>query len=61
MSWAKPTYPGDVLAGVATVVRIEERNPYNGILELSLTAHNQDGEPVVSGGAEIVMMRRPSE
>ncbi|MDR3037423.1 MAG: MaoC family dehydratase N-terminal domain-containing protein [Coriobacteriales bacterium] len=61
MSWAKPTYPGDVLTGVATVVRIEPRNPYNGILELSLTAHNQDGESVVAGGAEIVMERKSSE
>ncbi|MDR2106265.1 MAG: MaoC family dehydratase N-terminal domain-containing protein [Coriobacteriales bacterium] len=58
MSWPAPTYPGDTLSGTVTVVRVERRNPYNGLVELSLTAYNQNGEQVVGGGAECVVLTR---
>jgi acyl dehydratase len=55
MSWAKPTYPGDTLRGVAHVIDVRRRNSYNGFVEMSLTIYNQKGESVAEGGAEVVV------
>jgi acyl dehydratase len=58
MSWAGPTYPGDVLNGTIRVVSVKQRNSHNGLVELSLTACNQKGESVIDGGAEVVVQRK---
>ncbi|MDR1014396.1 MAG: MaoC family dehydratase N-terminal domain-containing protein [Coriobacteriales bacterium] len=58
MSWPRPTYPGDVLYGKVTVDRTERRNPYNGLVDISLSACNQDGHEVVRGGAQVVVKAR---
>jgi acyl dehydratase len=58
MSWPVPTFPGDTLSGTVTVAGVRRRNPYNGIVELSLEVFNQDGEQAVGGGAEVVVAAR---
>jgi acyl dehydratase len=58
MSWPVPTYAGDVLSGAVTVLRVERRNSYNGLVELSLAAYNQKGEQAVGGGAEVIVLAR---
>ncbi len=58
IEWSKPVFADDVLTGKGRVTRIERRNPYNGIMELTLDVYNQDGELVLVGVIESVIKYR---
>ncbi len=58
IEWSAPVFAGDVLTGKGRVTRIERRNPYNGIMELTLDVTNQKGEPVLVGVIESVIRYR---
>ena len=47
IEWFKPTFADDNLTGVVTITRMVERNPYNGLVELTFDITNQDGELVI--------------
>ncbi len=55
IEWLKPVFAEDVLAGKATVTRLTRRNCKNGIVEVSIEAHNQNGELVLTSVTEAVV------
>ena len=55
VQWSKPVYPEDLLTGTFTVTKLTRRNPKNGLVELTLTACNQKGEPVLSDVTELII------
>ena len=60
IEWLKPVYAGDVLTGKAVVTRLVKRNPYNGLVELTIEATNQHGVVVLTDVTEaIVKCRNP--
>lgn len=59
IEWFKPTFAEDVLTGVATITNKKERNPYNGIVELTIDITNQDGDLVMRDITEAVIKRKP--
>ena len=58
ITWTKPVFADDVLTWRGTVTAVTRRNPYNGIMELTLEAYNQNGEHVLTGVIESVMKYR---
>ncbi|MDL2236918.1 MaoC family dehydratase N-terminal domain-containing protein [Christensenellaceae bacterium OttesenSCG-928-K19] len=59
MEWFLPVYEGDALKGTATITRKEERNPYNGLVEVTVDIYNQKGELALRDWTETVVMRKP--
>ncbi len=47
IEWIKPVFAEDVLTGRATVTDCVERNPRNGLVEITIEAYNQHGELVL--------------
>lgn len=58
IEWFKPTFAGDTLTGVVTVTKMVERNPYNGLVELTIDICNQDNELVMRDLTEAVIKRK---
>jgi len=58
IEWFKPTFADDELTGVATITNMVERNPYNGIVELTFDITNQDGVLVMRDVTEAVIKRK---
>ena len=58
IEWFHPVFAGDVLTGKGRVTRIERRNQYNGIAELSLEVFNQNGELVLTDVTEFIVKCR---
>ena len=58
IEWFKPVFAGDVLTGHATVTAITPRNPYNGIVEITIKVHNQHGEVVLTNITEAIVKYR---
>ena len=61
IEWLKPVFADDVLTGVATVTRLTARNERNGIVEINLSAYNQNGELVLTNVTEAIVKRKPKE
>lgn len=59
IEWFKPTFAGDELTGVATITKLTERNPYNGMAEVTIDITNQNGEMVMRDVTEAVIKRKP--
>ena len=55
IEWLKPVYADDVLTGKATVTNLIERNPRNGLVEISIDAYNQKGELVLKDVTEAIV------
>ena len=55
IEWLKPVYPEDVLTGKAIVTRLEQRNAKNGLVEISIEAHNQKGDLVLTNVTEAIV------
>ena len=58
IEWFKPTFAEDVLTGVATITDIVLRNPYNGMVTVTIDITNQDGVLVMRDATEAVVKRR---
>ena len=58
IEWFKPVFAGDVLTGKVKITRIEHRNAYNGIAELTTDVYNQDGQLVLRDVTESVLQCR---
>lgn len=58
IEWFKPTFAEDELTGVVTVVRMVERNSYNGLVELNFDITNQSGDLVIKTSVEAIVKRR---
>ena len=55
IEWLKPVFAGDALTGRATVTNLVRRNPKNGLVEISIDVHNQNGELVLKNVTEAVV------
>ena len=58
IEWFRPVFAEDVLTGKAKITRIQRRNPYNGIAELTTEVYNQNGELVLTNVTESVVRYR---
>lgn len=59
IEWFKPVFADDVLTAKARVTRLVERNPKNGLVEITIEAYNQDGVLVLTDVTEAIVKRRP--
>ena len=59
IEWLKPVFPDDVLTGTAEITNLVERNPKNGLAELTIKVYNQNGELVLTDVTESVIKRKP--
>ena len=55
IEWHKPVYAEDILTGKATVTNLVQRNPRNGLVEITIEAYNQNGVHVLSDVTEAVV------
>lgn len=55
IEWFHPVHAEDMLHGVARISRIERRNAYNGVAEVTVDVFNQRGEKVLSDVTESVL------
>ena len=58
MEWFKPVYAGDVLTGKAEITNLIRRNARNGLVELTINIHNQNGDLVITDVTESVVKCR---
>lgn len=59
IEWLKPVFAGDVLTAKAAVTKAVKRSAKNGLVELTIEAHNQNGELVLTNITEAVVKCRP--
>ena len=58
MEWFKPVYAGDVLTGKAEITNLTRRSARNGLVELTINIHNQNGDLVIKDVTESVVKCR---
>lgn len=58
IEWHKPVYAEDVLTGTATITNLVQRNPRNGLVEITIEAYNQNGVHVLSDVTEAIVKCR---
>lgn len=58
MEWFKPVYAGDVLTGKAEITNLTRRSARNGLVELTINIHNQNGDLVITDVTESVVKCR---
>ena len=59
IEWLKPVFAEDVLTGKATVTNLVKRNARNGLAEITIEAHNQNGELVLTNVTEAIVKCKP--
>ncbi len=55
IEWLKPVFADDVLKGTAIITKLTPRNERNGIVEVTIFVHNQNGELVLTDVTEAVV------
>ena len=58
IEWNKPVFAGDILRGEARITAISPRNPYNGIVQLTMAIYNGENEQVMNSVVEAVVERK---
>ena len=58
IEWNKPVFAGDILRGEAKITAISPRNPYNGIVQLTMVIYNGENEQVMNSVVEAVVERK---
>ncbi len=59
IEWLKPVFADDVLKGKAKVTKKAQRNPRNGLVEITIEAYNQNGELVLTDVTEAIVKCKP--
>ncbi len=59
IEWFKPVFADDVLTAKAVVTKLTPRNARNGIVELTISAYNQDGVLVLTDVTEAIVKCKP--
>ncbi len=59
IEWFKPVFADDVLTAKAEVTKLTPRNARNGIVELTISAYNQDGVLVLTDVTEAIVKCKP--
>ncbi|MBE7041775.1 MAG: hypothetical protein E7400_07405 [Ruminococcaceae bacterium] len=57
IEWIKPVFAGDVLSAQAEVTNKMERNEKNGLVEITISAYNQNGDLVLTDVTEAIVKR----
>ena len=57
IEWYKPVFAGDVLSSSVTVTSLTDRNPKNGIVEITIRSFNQHGDLVLTGVTEAIVKK----
>ena len=62
LAWPKPTRPGDTLRVESEVIEIlpSRSKPNQAVVKVKSTTSNQDGEPVHTFAAKVLVFKRPS-
>lgn len=60
IEWHKPVYAQDVLSGKAVITNLVQRNPRNGLVEITIEAYNQQGVHVLSNVTQAIVKCRES-
>ena len=55
IEWIKPVYADDTLIGKATITKLVRRNQKNGLAEITIEAHNQNGDLVLTNVTEAII------
>ncbi len=58
IEWVKPVFAGDVLTGKAAITKLTERNEKNGVVEITISAYNQNGDLVLIDVTEAIVKSR---
>lgn len=58
IEWFKPVFADDVITGKVTITRLERRNQFNGVAELTTDIYNQAGVLVLRNVTESVLKCR---
>lgn len=58
IEWLAPVYADDVLTGEAYISKLTERNPYNGIAEITIDVYNQHHCMVLTDVTESIVKRK---
>ena len=58
IEWLKPVFANDVLTGKATITDLVPRNARNGLVEITIEAHNQNADLVLTNVTEAIVKRR---
>ena len=61
IEWIKPVFAEDILTGKAVITNLVQRNPKNGLVEISIEADNQHGELVLKDVTEAIVKCKPAE
>ena len=61
IEWHKPVFAEDILRGEARITAISPRNPYNGIVQITMAIYNQENEQVMGAEVEAVVKRKTCE
>ena len=61
IEWIKPVFAEDILTGKAVITNLVQRNPKNGLVEISIEAYNQHGELVLKDVTEAIVKWKPAE
>ena len=59
IEWLKPVFAEDTLTGKATITSLIPRSYKNGIVEITIEAHNQNGELVLTDVTEAIVKCKP--
>jgi acyl dehydratase len=59
IEWLKPVFAEDKLTSKAVVTNLIERNAKNGIVEVTISAFNQNGDLVLTGVTEAIVKKKP--
>ncbi len=57
IEWLNPVFAEDTLSGKAVVTRLTERNAKNGIVEITISAYNQNGVCVLTDVTEAIVAK----
>ena len=58
IEWLKPVFANDVLTGKVAITNLVKRNARNGLVEVTIEAHNQRGELVLINITEAIVKCR---
>lgn len=58
IEWHKPVFADDTLYGTAEITALTPRSPRNGMVDLTILIHNQNGDLVITGTVEAVVKRK---
>ncbi|MEE5994252.1 MAG: MaoC/PaaZ C-terminal domain-containing protein [Oscillospiraceae bacterium] len=58
VEWFKPVFAEDTLSGIAEITKLTERNPKNGLAELTIKVYNQQEELVLTGITECIVKKK---